>query len=149
MAPVDRHLVSVALPVPFQAPFTYRMGEGAGVPERGCRVQVPFGGRLMIGVVTGPADGAGGREIKEVGAVLDESPLVPPPLLDLAAWTADHYLAPPGDTDALAAGLVQAIEDARGDDVWGGRARDRALATWSGPEVVLQYLEVYSRALSS
>jgi primosomal protein N' (replication factor Y) len=29
--------------------------------------------------------------------VLDESPLVPPPFLDLAAWLADHYIAPPGE----------------------------------------------------
>jgi primosomal protein N' (replication factor Y) len=90
-------LVSVALPVPFQAPFTYRMPAGRPAPERGVRVLVPFGGRRMIGVVTGAAPGEGGRELKEVTEVLDEVPLVPPPLLDLAAWVADHYLAPPGE----------------------------------------------------
>ena len=90
-------LVSVALPVPFQAPFTYRMPGSVTVPERGVRVLVPFGGRRMIGVVTGAAEGDGGRDLKEVAQVLDESPLVPPPLLDLAAWMADHYLAPPGE----------------------------------------------------
>ena len=61
------------------------------------RVLVPFGGRRMIGVVTGAAGDDGGREIKEVAQVLDESPLVLPPLLDLAAWMAEHYLAPPGE----------------------------------------------------
>jgi primosomal protein N' (replication factor Y) (superfamily II helicase) len=94
---VKASLVSVALPVPFQAPFTYRMAPGVPVPERGVRVLVPFGGRRMIGAVAGAAKDAGGRELKEVLQVLDESPLVPPPLLDLAGWVADHYLAPPGE----------------------------------------------------
>ena len=94
---MDQGLVSVALPVPFQAPFTYRMPGGVPVPERGVRVLVPFGGRRMIGVVTGPATEVPGQALKEVAQVLDESPLVPPPLLDLAAWMAEHYLAPPGE----------------------------------------------------
>ena len=93
---VDR-LVSVALPVPFQAPFTYRMPEGVPVPERGVRVLVPFGSRRMIGVVVGAGADAGGRTLKEIAQVLDESPLAEPALLDLAAWMAEHYLAPPGE----------------------------------------------------
>ncbi len=56
------------------------------------------------------------------------------------------YLAPAGDADALAVGLVEAISDARGDDVWGRAARERAVATWSGPVVVRQYLDVYAQA---
>ena len=94
---MDAGLASVALPVPFQAPFTYRMPAGVPVPERGVRVQVPFGSRRMIGVVVGAATEAEGRALKEVAQVLDESPLVEPALLDLAGWMADHYLAPPGE----------------------------------------------------
>jgi primosomal protein N' (replication factor Y) (superfamily II helicase) len=94
---VDAGLVSVALPVPFQAPFTYRLPAGLPLPERGVRVLVPFGSRRMIGVVVGPGADAGGRALKEIAQVLDESPLVEPALLDLAAWMADHYLAPPGE----------------------------------------------------
>jgi primosomal protein N' (replication factor Y) len=91
-------LVSVAIPLPFQKPFTYRLPAGLLVPERGCRVQVPFGGRLAIGVVMGPAPATDeGVTLKEVAAVLDESPLVEAPLLDLAAWISEHYLAPPGE----------------------------------------------------
>ena len=48
--------VSVAIPLPFQAPFTYRMPEGMPIPEAGVRVLVPFGARRVIGVVTGPAE---------------------------------------------------------------------------------------------
>src|SRR5207247_1422326 len=89
--------VAVAVPLPFQAPFTYRMPEGEAVPPRGVRVVVPFGGRRVIGAVTGPAPETAGLALKDVQEVLDESALVPPPLLDLAAWVADHYLAPPGE----------------------------------------------------
>jgi primosomal protein N' (replication factor Y) len=98
---VDECVVSVAVPLPFQAPFSYRMPKGTPAPERGVRVVVPFGGRRAIGVVVGSGDDAKGRELgqrlKEVSQVLDEAPLAAPPLLDLAAFVADHYLAPPGE----------------------------------------------------
>jgi primosomal protein N' (replication factor Y) len=90
-------LVSVALPLPVQAPFTYRVPELLPLPERGCRVLVPFGRRRAVGVVTGPAEGAPAAQLKDVLDVVDEAALVSPPLLDLAAWVADHYLAPPGE----------------------------------------------------
>ncbi len=91
-------LVSVAVPLPFQQPFTYRLPPGLAFPERGCRVQVPFGGRLAIGVVLGLGESTDESvKLKEVAAVLDETPLVAPPLLDLAGWVSDHYLAPPGE----------------------------------------------------
>ena len=90
--------VDVALPLPVQSTFTYRVPEHLAVPERGARVVAPFGPRRVIGVVTAALDGdAAGRELKDVLDVVDESPLAPTPLLDLAAWMADHYLAPPGE----------------------------------------------------
>jgi primosomal protein N' (replication factor Y) len=94
-------IVAVALPLPFQSPFSYRLREGLALPERGVRVLVPFGTRRVVGVVVGKGDAAG-RELKDVIEVLDEEPLVTPPLLDLAQWTADHYLAPPGECYRLA-----------------------------------------------
>lgn len=89
--------VAVAVPLPFQSCFTYRIPEGEAVPERGARVLVPFGRRRVIGVVAGPGEETPGMALKDVQQVLDEAPLVPPPLLDLAAWVAEHYLAPPGE----------------------------------------------------
>ena len=102
---MDESVVSVAVPLPFQALFSYRLPAGASLPERGVRVEVPFGGRRVIGVVCGPAEdpqsgeskGEPKRQLKEVLQVLDEAPLADPKLLDLAAWVADHYLAPPGE----------------------------------------------------
>ena len=90
--------VDVALPLPVQSTFTYRVPEQFRLPERGARVVAPFGPRRVIGVVTAALDGeAAGRELKDVFDVVDESPLVPTPLLDLAAWMAEHYVAPPGE----------------------------------------------------
>jgi primosomal protein N' (replication factor Y) len=95
-------LVSVALPLPFQTPFTYRLPAGEQIPPAGCRVQVPFGARRVIGVVTGPGEAPRkGVKLKDVTAVLDETPLVEQPLLDLAAWVSEHYLAPPGESFRL------------------------------------------------
>jgi primosomal protein N' (replication factor Y) len=94
---VDERVVSVAVPLPFQAAFSYLLPASASPPERGVRVLVPFGGRRVIGVVCGKAGEAKHRELKEVLQVLDEAPLVAPPLLDLGGFLADHYLAPPGE----------------------------------------------------
>jgi primosomal protein N' (replication factor Y) len=90
-------LVSVALPLPVQSCFTYRVPASLPLPERGCRVLVPFGRRRAVGVVTGAAEAAPEAALRDVLDVVDEAALVPAPLLDLAAWVADHYLAPPGE----------------------------------------------------
>ena len=94
--------MDVALPLPLQTAFSYRVPERWPMPERGIRVTVPFGARRVIGMVVGPSAPAGARDLKDVLAVVDEEPLLPPPLLDLAQWTADHYLAPPGECYRLA-----------------------------------------------
>ena len=60
---MDERVVSVAVPLPFQAPFSYRLPKGTPRPERGVRVLVPFGGRRAIGVVVGSGDDAKGREL--------------------------------------------------------------------------------------
>ena len=58
------------------------------------------------------------------------------------------YLAQPFDTEDYARGLIMAIEDARGQDVWGGRARERAQDLWSPTSVVDRYLDLYRQVLS-
>jgi primosomal protein N' (replication factor Y) len=132
-------LVSVALPLPFQQPFTYRLPPGVSLPERGCRVQVPFGGRVAIGVVVGPGEATDETvKLKEVAAVLDESSLVEPGLLDLATWVSAHYLAPPGECFRLvlppagvraSRAVVKLVrpEDAPDDDPVVAALRDKPL----------------------
>ena len=93
---MDARAVEVALPLPLQTTFTYGLPAGMDKPLRGVRVLVPFGPRRVIALVTG-ASVASPDGLKDVLEVLDEVPLVAPPLLDLAAWMAEHYLAPPGE----------------------------------------------------
>jgi primosomal protein N' (replication factor Y) (superfamily II helicase) len=86
--------VEVALPVPANGGvFTYRLPEG--VVEPGRRVLVPLGRRTATGVLLGPARSARG-ELRDVLRVLDDKPLLPPDVLQLARWAAAHYLAPLG-----------------------------------------------------
>jgi primosomal protein N' (replication factor Y) len=94
---MEDRVVTVALPLPLQTPFSYRVPEGLAVPERGARVLVPFGSRRVIGVVTGEPASVPAASLKDVLDVIDETPLVLPPLLDLAGWVSEHYLAPPGE----------------------------------------------------
>jgi primosomal protein N' (replication factor Y) len=89
--------VAVALPLPLPTPFTYGVPDGVAMPERGVRVLVPFAQRRVIGVVTGAAEAPDGVKVKDIAEVLDETPLPSPPLLDLAAWAADYYMAAPGE----------------------------------------------------
>jgi len=91
-------IVDVAVPLPLHSTLSYRVPEAGPLPERGTRVVVPVAGRRAVGVVVGrgalpPAE----VKLRDVLDVLDEAPLVEPPLLDLAAWVADYYLAPPGE----------------------------------------------------
>lgn len=97
---MSARVVAVALPLPVQSAFSYRVPETLPLPERGCRVLVPFGRRRVIGIVVGPGAAAAGSKplaLKDVIEVVDEASLLPPPLLDLADWMADYYLAPPGE----------------------------------------------------
>ena len=87
----------VALPVPLDRTFTYAVREEQA-PKRGARVIVPFRNEKLIGVVTA----LGGKapedfEVRYLEAVLDEEPLLSDPLLALAEWMAQYYLAPLGE----------------------------------------------------
>ena len=87
----------VALPVPLDTTFTYRVSPEA-MPLRGARVIVPFRNEKLVGVVTeihgkAPVE----FEAKLIETVLDEEPLLSDHLLELATWMAQYYLAPLGE----------------------------------------------------
>ncbi|MDP9269034.1 MAG: primosomal protein N' [Acidobacteriota bacterium] len=85
----------VALPVPLDATFTYRVA--ATAPVVGGRVLVPFGQQRMAGVVVRLHDDKPSVKTKEVLEALDAAPLLEAPLLELAEWIANYYLAPLGE----------------------------------------------------
>jgi len=66
---------------------------------------------------------------------------------DIVLHQRSGYLAQAEDVPDLAEGLLQALDDARGADIWGQEARSHALATWSEPVVVRQYLDLYESAV--
>jgi primosomal protein N' (replication factor Y) len=98
-------LVSVCVPVPLFAQYDYLVSaEQASTLRRGCRVRVPFGRRELVGIVVRAPHDSGGVDgkFRPVGAVLDDSPLLPTELLALCEWAASYYHHPLGEVLAAA-----------------------------------------------
>ena len=94
-------LASVAVPVPFLDPLTYRVPDGLVTPLPGARVLVPLGTRTVTGcVVSGGATEE--RNLKDLIDVLDAEPFLPRDVLELALWVAEYYACGPGEAVAAA-----------------------------------------------
>ncbi len=92
--------VEVAVPLPIDHPFTYRVPSGQEPRARvGVRVRVPFGRRKVAGLITAVTDGASlaGREAREILAFLDEEPYISPAHLLFLSAAARECLAPMGE----------------------------------------------------
>jgi len=86
----------VALPVPLDTAFTYRVPDGMQ-PVAGGRVLVPFRQQRMSGVVTALHDRAPKVQAKNIFSVLDAHAVLDEQLIQLGKWIADYYLAPLGE----------------------------------------------------
>ncbi len=86
----------VALPVPLDMVFTYRVPAEAS-PVVGGRVLVPFRQQRLTGVVVELHDRKPSVATKTIQSVLDVSPVLDEQLLRLGRWIADYYLAPIGE----------------------------------------------------
>ncbi len=86
----------VALPVPLDMVFTYRVPAGI-TPVVGGRVLVPFRQHRMPGIVAELHDRKPSVATKNVISVLDPAPVLDDHLLRLGRWIADYYLAPIGE----------------------------------------------------
>jgi primosomal protein N' (replication factor Y) (superfamily II helicase) len=86
----------VAVPVPLDVLFTYRVPDGIQ-PVVGGRVLVPFRQKRLLGIVTELHDHAPKVQAKSVLSALDATPLLDEQLLKLGRWIADYYLAPLGE----------------------------------------------------
>jgi primosomal protein N' (replication factor Y) len=92
-----RH-VSIAIDAPGggSRSYTYAVPESLADLSAGEAVLVEFGRRQALGIVLGDASPPDGIAAKPVVArVRADGPLLPSLSLRLAAWIADHYLAPP------------------------------------------------------
>ena len=86
----------VAVPVPLDMAFTYKIPDGMG-PVVGGRVLVPFRQQRTTGIVVELHDRKPTVTAKNVISVLDAAPVLDSFLLRLGRWIADYYLAPIGD----------------------------------------------------
>ncbi|MGA8442035.1 MAG: primosomal protein N' [Candidatus Sulfotelmatobacter sp.] len=86
----------VALPVPLDMVFTYRVPADV-TPIVGGRALVPFRQQRMTGIVMELHDRKPAVTIKNVLNVLDDAPVLDDQLLRLGRWIADYYLAPLGE----------------------------------------------------
>jgi primosomal protein N' (replication factor Y) (superfamily II helicase) len=86
----------VALPVPVDMAFTYRVPTGLS-PIVGGRVLVSFRQQRTTGIVLEIHDRAPSVATKNVISVLDALPVLDGHLLRLGRWIADYYLAPVGE----------------------------------------------------
>jgi primosomal protein N' (replication factor Y) len=86
----------VALPVPLDMAFTYRVPAEA-TPVVGGRVLVPFRQQRLTGIVVELHDRKPSVKTKSILSVLDIAPVLDEQLLRLGRWIADYYLAPIGE----------------------------------------------------
>jgi primosomal protein N' (replication factor Y) len=65
----------------------------------GIRVLVPFGRKIVSGIVVGTATAppAGDFRIRPLRDIIDREPVIPAGLVEIALWVADYYFTPPGE----------------------------------------------------
>ena len=86
----------VALPVPLDMAFTYRIPP-EGTPVIGGRVLVPFRQQRLMGIVVDLHDRKPKVPTKNILNVVDPAAVLDDRLLRLGRWIADYYLAPIGE----------------------------------------------------
>ena len=106
-------IARVSLEIALRKEFDYAIPpQLAGKIDVGSRVQVPFGPRKVLGVVTAVAEESAQTNLKPVVKVIGEQTLVTPKVLKLARWIGEYYCCAP--ETALKSVLPEAVrkEDA-------------------------------------
>ena len=78
---------------PARMAFTYAVPAGMALVE-GQAVFVPYGPRILQGIVLGFSETAEVDEVREIQAVADPSPVLDAVRIKLARWLSETYLAP-------------------------------------------------------
>jgi primosomal protein N' (replication factor Y) (superfamily II helicase) len=92
----------VVFNLPLNQSFTYKIPDTFNDIKPGHRVYVPFGKRVITGVVVALQDKCAFKNIKTIIDVLDDEPLLKPRLLELTRWIADYYMSGWGQAVQLA-----------------------------------------------
>ncbi len=113
--------IQVSLPIPLDKTFTYRVPpEKADYTLPGCRAIVPFGNRIMTGIIVeDPTANATVENIRDVIDLPDSEPLLTADLLALTRWIADYYFCSWGEAlkAALPAGRLHNRREPRLQEV--------------------------------
>src|SRR5271157_2332528 len=120
----------VAVPVPLDATFTYRLPEDAPEPCIGGRVIVPFREKRLCGIVTELHDREPKFQTRRLSQVLDSTPALTPELMQLGRWIAQYYIAPIGEVFRTMLPLSAEFRRAVGD-----RSVPRRAASHAAKEV--------------
>ena len=101
-------IIEVAIPLPLDQTFCYRIPREMTGVSPGKRVLVPFGRRTVTGFVLGRATGEYDGDIREIFELLDREPLFTPSQTQFFRWISSYYFHPIGEVfkTALPTGLV-------------------------------------------
>lgn len=105
---MTQRTVDIALPLPLDDVFSYILPEELEHhAELGKRVLVPFGKKILTGIIVGFPSSPPSIPLKPVIDIIDEQPTFSQELLKLTRWIADYYLVPWGEV--LRAALPQGL----------------------------------------
>ena len=108
----DRH-VRVLLPLPLPSALDYLAPDGGVPPEPGSFVRVPLGGRSLVGVVWGVAEGE--LPVERLKPVVETLPIPPlrPELRRFVERVAVYTMAPPGSVLRMTMSVGNALQPPR------------------------------------
>ena len=92
--------VSVNSPIAQRRTFSYAIPSGLSI-EVGQAVWVPFGEKLLQGIVLELTRYPAVEETREVAGIIEPHPILSPSQVLLARWLSEHYLSPLFDAVAL------------------------------------------------
>ena len=92
--------VCVNSPIAQRRTFSYAIPAGLSIAI-GQAVWVPFGEKLLQGIVLELSDYPAVEETREIAGIIEPNPVLSPAQISLAYWISEHYLSPIFDAVAL------------------------------------------------
>ncbi len=92
--------MQVAIPSPLRRSFDYLPPDTeAPDPLPGMRVTVPFGKRIVVGIILSSSANSSlpAKQLRRAITILDSEPLLPPELMELLRWGSNYYHHPIGE----------------------------------------------------